>query len=183
MCMSYIKFTAYGVPVPKGSKTGFIVKPKGGKPRAIVTDQGAKRQRPWIALIQDAARKVCEGPPTTAACGLTAFFYFPRPKSHFRTGKNAGLLRESAPDLHTQKPDLGKLVRLVEDALTGIVWKDDAQVFQYTAGPYKGWINPWDEKQRPRAEIEIGDWTACARRYDLVTQRNLREALGLESPS
>lgn len=54
-------------------------------------------------------------------------FYFPRPKSHYRTGRFAQLLRADAPALHTSAPDLDKLVRLVCDALTiAGVWADDS---------------------------------------------------------
>ena len=52
----------------------------------------------------------------------------PRLKGHYGTGKNAGTLKPSAPLFHTSKPDLDKLVRCIKDALTGIAWKDDAQV-------------------------------------------------------
>lgn len=55
-------------------------------------------------------------------------FTFPRPKYHFRTGQNSHLLRKDAPTCHTSRPDALKLARAVEDALTGIVWQDDAQI-------------------------------------------------------
>ena len=47
-----------------------------------------------------------------------------RPKGHF--GKR-GLL-PSAPIAPIVKPDLLKLARAVEDALSGLVYKDDAQI-------------------------------------------------------
>lgn len=64
-------------------------------------------------------------------------FCFSRPKSHFRTGKNAHLLKADAPENHIQKCDLTKLVRCTEDALTGIAWKDDCQVVERMER--KGW--------------------------------------------
>lgn len=36
--------------------------------------------------------------------------------------------RPSAPHYPAVKPDATKLVRAVEDALTGICWRDDAQI-------------------------------------------------------
>ena len=36
-------------------------------------------------------------------------------------------MKGSAPFYHTTKPDALKLARSTEDALTGIVWADDAQ--------------------------------------------------------
>ena len=49
----------------------------------------------------------------------------PRPKSHFRAN---GLLKPTAPLYHTSKPDLTKLMRSTEDALTGICWTDDSSI-------------------------------------------------------
>jgi Holliday junction resolvase RusA-like endonuclease len=34
---------------------------------------------------------------------------------------------------HTKRPDLDNLVKSVKDALTGIIWKDDAQIIRLTA--------------------------------------------------
>ena len=52
-------------------------------------------------------------------------FVFPRPKSHYRTGKFAGVLRDDAPVWHTKTPDADNLAKFVCDALNGIFWKDD----------------------------------------------------------
>lgn len=65
--------------------------------------------------------------------GLVCVFTFGRPKSHFRSGRFAGQLKTGAPRAPTVKPDTTKLVRAVEDALTGIVWRDDAQVIEQSA--------------------------------------------------
>ena len=53
-----------------------------------------------------------------------------RPKSHYRTGKNSHLLRDAAPTHPTVKPDVLKLARAAEDALTGILWRDVAQIIE-----------------------------------------------------
>ncbi len=56
-----------------------------------------------------------------------------RPKSHYRTGRmTSHLLTGNAPLHPTSKPDLLKLARAAEDALTGLVWADDAQVVEMT---------------------------------------------------
>ena len=55
--------------------------------------------------------------------------YFKRPKSHYRSGKNAHLLKEDAPKWNTSKPDFDNIGKAACDALTHLgVWKDDAQI-------------------------------------------------------
>ncbi len=57
-------------------------------------------------------------PPLNEALKLTATFWFPRPKSHYRTGRFSDQLKPDAPTDHIQAPDWDKLLRLVSDALT-----------------------------------------------------------------
>lgn len=66
--------------------------------------------------------------PFLAPVRVDVDFIFPRPKSHYRTGKNAHILREDAPNYHTSTPDLDKLQRAIGDALTGSVVRDDKQI-------------------------------------------------------
>jgi crossover junction endodeoxyribonuclease RusA len=71
--------------------------------------------------------KLLEGP-----IKLSAVFRFPRPQSHFRSGKNSHLLKDNAPRLHTKKPDLDNVIKATKDALSDIrAWRDDCQVCQY----------------------------------------------------
>ena len=60
-------------------------------------------------------------------------FVVDRPKSHFGTGRNADVLKGSAPRRPTGRPDLSNLAKLVEDALTGTAWADDDQVVSIEA--------------------------------------------------
>jgi len=52
-----------------------------------------------------------------------------RPKNHFRSGKNSHLLKDDAPAIPTGKPDIDNVLKGVMDAMTGIVYADDKQVF------------------------------------------------------
>jgi len=54
---------------------------------------------------------------------VSMIFYRPRPKAHLRTN---GEVRPSAPRDPITRPDVLKLARLCEDALTGIVYHDDS---------------------------------------------------------
>lgn len=125
-----ITFYVHGKPEPAGSKRAFV-NPKTGK--AIVTDANAK-SKPWKQEVAQTARLALpEGfTPLDGPVRLVVDFYVARPKGHYGTGKNAGTLREGAPDYPTTKPDATKLLRGLEDALTGIVWRDDSQIVSQT---------------------------------------------------
>lgn len=125
-----IRFTAYGVAAPKGSTKAFYVKSLG---RAIVTADN-KRTKPWqqeVAGAAVAARAAADGRAwaiTEDAIVLDVTFYLPRPKS----------LPKRIVE-HCKKPDLDKLLRATKDALTGVLWRDDAQVVALTgAKAYAG---------------------------------------------
>jgi len=53
---------------------------------------------------------------------------FQRPKSHYRTGRNAHLLKDTAPYWYSRTPDADNLLKFVCDALNGIYWTDDKLV-------------------------------------------------------
>ena len=129
-----ITFTVVGLPAPQGSKS-YLGASKSGKPRFRESSQ---RVAPWRSDVRDAGEKamrVIHGPdfievlPAWAGpVGVELAFRWPRPKGHYRSGQHAEQLRAAAPDVPIGKPDLDKLARAVLDALTGIVWVDDAQV-------------------------------------------------------
>lgn len=119
-----ISFFVPGLPKPAGSKRAF--KTKTGK--MVLVDDSGKAGKNWRADAKEFARKAHNGVLLEAPLHVTMVFVMPRPKSHFRTGKHAGRIKESAPDCPNKKPDLTKLVRSVEDAMKGVLWKDDSQV-------------------------------------------------------
>ena len=63
-------------------------------------------------------------------------FYMKRPKSHYRTGKFTGYIKEKWIKLpHTKKPDIDNLIKFVLDALQGQngFFLDDSQVVRLYA--------------------------------------------------
>ena len=131
----YISFFVVGTPSPGGSKRFVGFGKRTG--RAILIDAAGERNRNWKAAVAaeahnaKVAQKWITSPPGVAlSCEMV--FLMPRPKGHYRTGKNAGLLREGAPTSPTTMPDTLKLARSTEDACTGIVWADDAQTVHLT---------------------------------------------------
>jgi Holliday junction resolvase RusA-like endonuclease len=134
--VSAFEITVYGRPQPAGSKRAFVNKRTG---RAHVVD-AAKGSQPWKQEVAGAALKACDGEPLLldGPLILDVRFYPARPKGHSRTGKNSHLLRDSAPDYPMGRPDTTKLLRAVEDALTSIAWRDDAQVVYQLASKHYG---------------------------------------------
>lgn len=61
------------------------------------------------------------------AVEVNLYFQFHRPNSHYRTGKYKDLLKDSAPEWHTKKPDKDNLEKAVTDALVdGGLLSDDS---------------------------------------------------------
>lgn len=140
--MTVLSFTVRGTPAPQGSKR---VGTAGGKAggRAVLVEN-SKRVRPWREAVKEAARAAIDERRadgdwvlSNAPVGLEVYFRFPRPKGHYGTGRNAGKLRASAPLRPAVAPDLSKLIRSTEDALTEAgVWRDDALVVSVVAGKF-----------------------------------------------
>lgn len=74
-------------------------------------------------------RATSDPPPETiytapVRCKLVCTFA--RPRSHLTS---SGALRKGAPVLHVYTPDTDNLAKFVMDALNGVYYKDDAQVY------------------------------------------------------
>lgn len=115
-----IRFTVYGQPKTAGSKRAFY---KAGMKHARVVEDNEK-SREWKGAVADAAAQAYCLPLLDGAIRLTLTFFRPRPKGHY--GKSG--VRASADKYPTTKPDVLKLARAVEDAITGVIWRDDAQI-------------------------------------------------------
>jgi len=109
---------------PAGSKRAFAHAKTG---RIIVADD-CKTTKQWQNLIRYHVQWNFTDPPLTVPIRLNVAFIRRRPRSHYGTGRNADKVKRSAPAFPITRPDRGKLLRAVEDALTGIVYRDDAQV-------------------------------------------------------
>ena len=123
-----IQFWIPGIPATAGSKTPFIYKDKKSGKNRVAMAPANKKQKPWMSDVKAFAIDAYQGNPITGPVVLFIDFCLPRPKSHFGTGRNAEKLKDSAPKYPAGTPDLTKLTRAVEDALRGIIWRDDSQV-------------------------------------------------------
>ena len=137
-------------PVPQGSKK---IGRNRGTGRAVLVDDNPALAS-WRALVAGTARKEWNGrPPLVVPVSVWADFYLPRPAGHFGTGRNAGVLKASAPEWPAVKPDLDKLLRAVFDSLTTAgVWKDDSLAVVVSGAKHYA-----DALRRPGVSLQIRD--------------------------
>lgn len=129
------EFVVPGKPQPAGSKRAYAKKGGG----VIVTDDNP-RAKPFQNAVNAEAVATLDGEaPLEGALRLTVVFILARPKGHYGSGRNSDRLRPSAPPFPTTRPDASKLVRAVEDALTGALFRDDAQIVSQHVGKRYGW--------------------------------------------
>ena len=120
-----------GLPAPQGSKrhvgNGIMV-------------ESSKAVGPWREAVRAETQRAMRGAaPATGPVLVTVTFHLARPRSHYRTGRYAGLLKDTAPGFHGAQPDLDKLLRAVLDGLTaGGAWDDDGQVAMVEAAKRYG---------------------------------------------
>lgn len=77
----------------------------------------------YEAVVRKNASDAMEGiEPLQGPVKLTLSIVFPLPKSK-RATRN-----RPAPTWHTSKPDASNVLKAVEDAMNGIVYRDDSQV-------------------------------------------------------
>ena len=125
--MTNVEFTVYGKPATAGSKRGIPYQKKaengGGLGVRMIHDN--KRFKSFSAEIKDAAIDAAGGQFFTDAVFMRVCIHRVRPKNHFGS---KGRLSTRATDYPTTKPDALKVVRAIEDSLTGVLWRDDSQV-------------------------------------------------------
>lgn len=160
-----IVIRVFGLPAAQGSKRHVG--------RGIMVES-SKALKPWREAVKHAALDVrqhlfdIDHPHGTddgfwwALDGpliADMIFTFRRPKSHYRTGRNAHLLRDAAPTRPCSPPDLSKLARSTEDALTDAgIWVDDARLVQY-GRLAKVWVSEdTDALDAPGAVIRVAEY-------------------------
>ena len=113
-------FTVEGVPIPQGSKSGFVNKKTGGVIIVEGKGKGAVRHKQWRAQVAKEATEWAEAnghEPWDCAVLVRLRFAMPKPKS-----KPAW---KTLPDV---RPDIDKLTRSILDSLTGPIFKEDGRV-------------------------------------------------------
>jgi Holliday junction resolvase RusA-like endonuclease len=121
--MSALTVNIDGLPVPQGSLVS------NGFGKGLRHSNHAKL-KPWRYTVVSAilAAKPKDWDPSLPV-SVTATVRFPRPQSHYGTGRNADTLKPSAPAWHTVKPDIDKVARALGDGIeeSGLV-RGDQQI-------------------------------------------------------
>lgn len=117
-----IKIVIPGTPIPK-RRPRFA---RHGRRVVTYNDQEFEAKQAKLFVYQQI--KTCQAMPLTGPINAEIIFYMPRPKAHYGTGKNSGILKKTALLYHINKPDLDNLTKWIYDIFNKIVWKDDAQI-------------------------------------------------------
>lgn len=158
-----ITFTIPGVPQQQGSK--------------VFTQQGRgyeanKKLAPWrkdALSCAIEAKGEHDGPLFVGPVSVTVVAYFPRPASHYGTGRNAGVLKPTAPFWHASAPDLDKVQRALGDVLTQAqIVLDDRLIVAWDASKVYG---------DPRMEVSV----ASAEEVPIMTFRDEPADNGMEA--
>lgn len=112
-----ITFSVPGTPIPQGSKQAFT---NGTKTWLVEANKEIYAWREKVAKSARLAMELHRQEPLEGAVSLEIDFIMPRPKTVTRAR-------------HTVKPDLDKLIRGINDAISGICFVDDARVVRINA--------------------------------------------------
>jgi len=136
--MTQIKLTVLGVPKAQARHKHF----RRGKFSGTY-DPSEDKKKTLADILQSQAPEM----PINAPIFLELTFHMPRPKAHYGTGSKSEILKDSAPEWHTSKPDGDNLEKFVTDSLNGIYYKDDSLIcFVIRKKVYS---------ERPRTEIVL----------------------------
>lgn len=138
--METIEFAVLGEPSPEGSTKAFYI-PKLN--RTVITHQNQKSLEAWRNRVATEAQRMIEDLPWVAdgdsAYTVDVEFVLSRPAS-------ISAHRRLHPIV---KPDIDKLIRAINDALTGILFCDDCQVVSMSV------VKDYNDGQRPGAYITV----------------------------
>lgn len=150
-----MRITVFGKPVTQGS---FI------RTRYSMRSSNGDTLKPWRDNVRSTTLDAMRAPEGfgswagfgTAPVTVDIRFTFARPASHYGTGRNANVVKASAPPFPSSHAlgDIDKLARACLDALTDAgTFTDDSQVVQLTA--CKVFVGGLDALDRPGAVIVV----------------------------
>jgi len=131
-------FVVYGEPVAQGRGRATVVNGK-----VIVYDPAKSRE--FKRLVKYVAQAHVPENLITSAIILTVRAYISIPKNFSKKKRELALSGELRP---VTKPDIKNIIAGVEDALEGVIYKNDSQIVEYGASG-KWYGDP------PRVEVEL----------------------------
>jgi Holliday junction resolvase RusA-like endonuclease len=134
--MTQIKLTVLGEPKPQARHRHFSRGKFSG-----TYDPSKEKKESFASILQSQAPKE----PISEAISLDLVFYMSRPHNHYKSGKNSAMLKDTAPEWHTGRPDLDNLTKFLQDSLNKIFYRDDSLICQLSAKKIYS--------ERPRTEI------------------------------
>lgn len=145
-------FFADGEPAPGGSKSAYALTDKAGK--LIIKTNASGRERP-VLMWSDDSKGNKKWRQLVAWRGKSAMQHAKLPLFSGRIRLTIEFLMTRGKTVtrphHTIAPDLSKLIRSTEDAMTGIVWVDDCLITDH--GPMKKrYVRPGEQ---PGAHIMV----------------------------
>lgn len=113
-----INFTVYGTPVAQARTKNHVV-------NGFVVKFDPKKSADYKNYVRQEALKVKPKIPFEDAMALTVIAYVPIPVSMSKKRRALAIAGEIRP---TKRPDIKNIFTGVEDALAGIIWRDDSLV-------------------------------------------------------
>ncbi|MDL2280831.1 RusA family crossover junction endodeoxyribonuclease [Selenomonadales bacterium OttesenSCG-928-I06] len=132
-----IKFTVYGEPLAQG-------RPRFARHGAFVRTYEQEKFTNHKTLVRYAAIEVKPESLLLSPVKCIIRLYKSPPKSFSKKKLELALSEKLRP---TTKPDIDNCIKLIYDALNGVIWKDDTQVVESICSKYYS--------DNPRTEIEI----------------------------
>jgi Holliday junction resolvase RusA-like endonuclease len=158
-------FVVLGEPSPEGSTKAFYIKKLN---RTVTTHQNQKSLEAWRNRVATEAQRVLEGREWTAdSCSayiVDVEFVLSRPPS----------VPEHKRKHPIVKPDIDKLVRAVNDALTGILFVDDCQVVSMAIS------KDYSDDRRPGAYIVVSRYPNQTERPKRSKKKSIGKVTSLE---
>ena len=139
---SPIQFVVPAIPVAQPRQRHRVIS-SGGKSFASNYTPKSDPVNAFKASVQHSVSQVFTGAPLQGPISMDVVFVFPRPKS---VPKRLG----SGRLWHTVKPDRDNLEKAVNDALNGLLYRDDSQICAGSISKYRAAAD-----EAPHVEITV----------------------------
>ena len=140
-----MKIIIPGSPIAKKRHRTFIKKKNDGKSFVGAYNSQRSEESKFISFLM--TQMPNNFMPTEDPVYIQFWFGVPRPKSHYGTGKNAGIIKQSAPKYPAKKPDFDNYEKFIADCFNCVVYRDDSQIVS--------WRGDKRYTENPRTEIEV----------------------------